>query len=264
MQMNFSTTMRPEMSQIISPRMIQSMEILQLAVMALQKRIEHELEENPFLELREPGAEEEGYPNEPELGAVVETPEQPAVEAQEQEKPEPELVIDAQSGEKDFERIEALEAISEDWADHFNEESRPSANRISEEMDKKHDAMANMAARPQSLQDYLEEQLPYLDIDPPTRALVDFLISHIDDRGYLGYFDEDKHTYFSYTLEELAAEIGGDVTVEQLSAALEFVQQLDPIGVGARDTKECLMLQLARETPHRDVVCALIQHHLED
>ena len=256
MQMNFSTTMRPEMSQIISPRMIQSMEILQLAVMALQKRIEHELEENPFLELHEPGSEEDGYPNEPELGEVVETSDEPKPEMAEQE-----LVIDAKSGEQDFERMEAL---NEDWADHFNEESRPSANRVSEEMDKKHDAMANMAARPQSLQDFLGEQLPYLDIDAETRALVDYLISHIDDRGYLGYFDEDKHTYFSYTLEELAAEIGGSITVEQLSDALEWVQQLDPLGVGARDTKECLMLQLSRETQHRDVVCALIQHHLED
>src|SRR5262249_20459573 len=71
-------------------------------------------------------------------------------------------------------------------------------------------------------------------------------------------------TYHSYTLEELAAEIGGGVTVEQLSDALEWVQQLDPVGVGARDTKECLMLQLTKDTKHRDIVCTLIMHHLED
>jgi RNA polymerase sigma-54 factor len=259
MQLNFSTTMKPEMQLSISPRMIQSMEILQLAVMALQERIEHELEENPFLELREPGTDEEGYPNEPELGETVETV--PVTDEPKPETPEQELVIDAKSGEQDFERMEQL---NEDWADHFNEESRPSANRVSEEMDKKHDAMANMAARPQSLQDYLEEQLPYLDIDAPTRAIVGYLISHIDDRGYLGYFDEDKKTYVSYTLEELAEELKGTVSVEQLSDALEWVQQLDPLGVGARDTKECLMLQLTRDTVHRDVVCALILNHLED
>ena len=54
-------------------------------------------------------------------------------------------------------------AINEDWADHFNEEHRPSSNRISEESDKKHDAMVNMAARPQSLQDYLNDQLAFVD-----------------------------------------------------------------------------------------------------
>src|SRR5205823_14959167 len=122
-----------------------------------QERIEHEMEENPFLELREPGSEDEGYPKDAELGETVETPAPP--EEAPPEKPEEELVIDAKSAEQDFER---MEAINEDWSDYFNEESRPSANRIDEAMDKKHDAMANMAARPQSLQDYLETQIPYL------------------------------------------------------------------------------------------------------
>ena len=52
MQLNLGTSMRTELLQVISPRMIQSMEILQLPVMALQERIEHELQENPVLELR--------------------------------------------------------------------------------------------------------------------------------------------------------------------------------------------------------------------
>ena len=43
-----------------------------------------------------------------------------------------------------------------------------------------------------------------------------------------------------------------------------MVQKLDPPGVGARDLKECLLLQLTPETPHRDVLRALIQNHLED
>src|SRR5438067_223377 len=168
MQLNIGTSMRAELSQVISPRMIQSMEILQLPVMALQERIEHELQENPVLEEREPGADEEGYPNQPELGEVVEPPEEPKPEL-----PEQELVIDAKSAEQDFERMEAL---NEDWSNYFNEESRPSSNRISEDMDKKHDAMANMADRPQSLQDYLNEQLPYVDAEIVNLDLVRYLI----------------------------------------------------------------------------------------
>ena len=258
MQLNLGTQMRAEMSLTISPRMIQSMEILQLPVMALQERIEHELQENPFLEEREPGTDEEGYPKDAELGEVVEPP--PEVETT-PEMAEQELVIDEKSAEQDFERMEAINA---DWSDYFNEESRPSSNRVSEDMDKKHDAMANMADRPQSLQNYLEEQIAEIEIDAHTREHVEYLISHIDDRGYLAHFDENKHAYTSYTLEELAAQHPGGVTLEQLSDALEVVQQFDPLGVGARDTKECLMLQLKRDTPHRDVVCALILHHLED
>ena len=111
MQMNLGTSMRTELAQVISPRMIQSMEILQLPVMALQERIEHELQENPVLELREPGAQEEGYPNEPELGEVVEAPETPP--EPKAEIPEEELVIDAKSAETDFERMEFT--MKDDW-----------------------------------------------------------------------------------------------------------------------------------------------------
>ena len=75
-----------------------------------------------------------------------------------------ELVIDENgSNELDFDRLEAL---SKDWEDHFNEEHRPSRNGMDEEGDKKHDAMQNMASRPQSLQDYLNDQLAFLDLTP--------------------------------------------------------------------------------------------------
>src|SRR5688572_10001742 len=119
MQLNLGTQMRPEMAQIISPRMIQSMEILQLPIMALQERIEHELQENPVLELREPGNEDEGYPNTPELAHTVESLEPAAAEEPKNEVPEQELVIDDKNAEKDFERMDSL---NEDWYDYFNEE----------------------------------------------------------------------------------------------------------------------------------------------
>src|SRR5262245_58332644 len=161
MQMNLGTSMNQGMVQTISPRMIQSMEILQQPVMALQERIEHELEENIFLELREPGTDENGEPAAPESG---EEPEIPAPEPEAAiEKPEAELVIDAKNGEQDFERMEAL--TDGDWSEYYAEESRPSANRISEDMDKRHDAIANIADRPESLQDHLNSQLAELDTE---------------------------------------------------------------------------------------------------
>src|ERR1043165_2258186 len=191
MQLNINTSMRPEMRQEISPRMIQSMEILQLPVMALQERIEHELEENPFLELREAGAEnEDGAMKDAEVAEIIEPPPQPEERA---ETPETELVIDAKSGEQDFER---MESINEDWSDYFNEESRPSATSIDAAMDKKHDEMANMAARPQSLQDHLNDQLAYLDDDVVNIDLIRYMISHLDERGYLTTPLEDIRQYY--------------------------------------------------------------------
>ncbi|MBI3824253.1 MAG: RNA polymerase factor sigma-54 [Planctomycetes bacterium] len=246
MQLNLGTSMRPEMLQTISPRMIQSMEILQLPAMALLERVEHELVENPFLERLDEANPEDGYPNTPELGQEIEPPE-PAPEAA-VEKPETELVIEPKSAEEDFERMEAL---SEDWG--LNEESRPSANRVSEEMDKKHDAMANMAARPQSLQEFLTDQLAYVDTEIVNLDLLRYVISHLDERGYL-----------PTPLEDIQRSYGQDVSLLQVEQALEDLQGLEPLGVGARSLEECLLLQVTRETPHRDVVRALISTHMED
>src|SRR5713226_6774265 len=151
--MGMGMQMRPEMRQqlILAPRMIQSMEILQLPIMALQERIQQELVENPVLELKE--AKDETAPDET---ASEEGPTEFQEEGKDQSDSRTELVIDANgNGEEDFER---LEKINQDWADHFNEEhSRVSSNRIDEEGDRRHDFEQNMPSRPQSLQDFLNE-----------------------------------------------------------------------------------------------------------
>src|SRR5207253_6804007 len=57
---------------------------------------------------------------------------------------------------------------------------------------------------------------------------------------------------------------GGVVTTAQVEEAIKMIQQLDPPGVGARSTKECLLLQITDETPHRETLRRLVQDHLED
>src|SRR5262249_35295398 len=133
MQLNTTMTQRMDQKMILAPRMIQSMEILQLPIMALQERIQQELQENPVLELKEVSTEDQ--PAEEEEAAAPETPE--ATEESDD------------LGDFDLDRLEAL---SRDW--DYNEEHRMSRNGVDEEGDKKHDAMQNMASRPQSLQDY--------------------------------------------------------------------------------------------------------------
>jgi RNA polymerase sigma-54 factor len=257
---------RQEQKLILAPRMIQSMEILQLPIMALQERIQQELQENPVLELKENSDE----PAEPEAGPA---------EAEVASPDSRELVIeDNGTNAEDFDRLESL---NRDWEDLFNEEHRPSRNSIDEEGDRKHDAMQNMASRPQSLQDYLTEQLGYLDAPAEMVPLVRHVIAHVDDNGFLSIFDESDPEYQKLlrepdykparpihrrppTLEEIAASFDLPVTPEQVEEALGHVQKLDPPGVGARDLKECLLLQVTQETPHRDIVKTLIQNHLED
>jgi RNA polymerase sigma-54 factor len=257
MQLNLNQTQRMGQVLVLAPRMIQSMEILQLPSMALQERILQELQENPVLELRDA---EDSPPPEGE-GGEAEGFDTAEVADENYDPGAKELVIDeGGANELDFDRLEAL---SKDWEDHFNEEHRPSRNGMDEESDKKHDAMQNMASRPQSLQEYLEEQVGFLDLAPEQSRLMRHVIAHLADNGYLGYLDE-KDAFHAFTLEDIARTFDEPVTPAQVEEALHLVQKLDPPGVGARDLRECLLLQLTPDTPHRDLLRLLILNHMED
>jgi RNA polymerase sigma-54 factor len=245
MRMEIGPRMEQGLRQIIAPRMIQSMEILQLPVMALQEKIQQELQENPFLETRDARAAEET----------------------EEAAAEPEFNPDAplkhdETGDIEFAR---MEEINRDWEDHFNEEHRPSRMALEEQSDKKLDAMQNIASAPQSLQEHLTEQFAYFDLSPEQWEMAEFIVSHLDDNGYLLAHDPDSGKPAPILLEELARNYGNSATLADMEAALAVVQKLDPPGVGARDTKECLLLQVDDDkVDHPDLVRALILHHLED
>ncbi|HEX8200692.1 MAG TPA: RNA polymerase factor sigma-54 [Isosphaeraceae bacterium] len=219
MRLDTSQQMRTDMRLRMAPRMIQSMEILQLPLLALQERIDQELIENPILvDMREAT---------------------PASEAEEAAAPEP------AEAEPEFEGFD-------DW-DSFGETHRPSRAALSEEADRKHDAMQNMASRPPSLHDYLADQLGFLDADPTLRALAEYIIHNLDDNGFL-----------NLDLSEVIRDFGGDASREQAERALALVQKLDPPGVGARNLRECLLLQLTPDVPCRDVLQILVANHLDD
>ena len=218
--------------------MIQSMEILQLPILALQERIEQEMEENPVLEMQEED------PDLPTETAETESPDAPSEE-------ERELVIDeAHNNEEDFERLLNLD---EDWPDTFEERTRPSRGEVEQAGQRKLDAMANMTARPQSLEDYLHDQLGWFDLEPELRAVAERIIYNLDANGYL-----------QNSLEDF---LGADATEAQLELAREalaLVQKLDPAGVGARDLRECLLLQLRPGMPFCEQLQTLISSHLGD
>lgn len=227
MRLDTSQQMRTDMRLRMAPRMIQSMEILQLPLMALQERIDQELSENPVLvDLRESPA----------------TPEADAEEAP--AAPEP-------AEEPGYEGMDD----GDDWADSYAEAHRPSRAALSEEADRKHDAMQNMASRPRSLHDDLADQLGFLDAEPAVRSLAEYIIYNLDDNGYLPH---------GLGLSDMVRDFGGDVTLAQAEEALALVQKLDPPGVGARDLRECLLLQLTPDIPCRETLHVLIANHLDD
>jgi RNA polymerase sigma-54 factor len=245
LQLNQTLNQRLEQKMILAPRMIQSMEILQLPVLALQERIEQELEENPVLELREAAPEE--------------------VPPAEDEGPDPDgpLISDADNA-LDFNRLDEL---TRNYSESFDEDHRPSRSGIDEEGDRKHDAMQNMPARPRSLRDHLIEQLTFLDVDPEQHDLLTYVISHIDGNGYLADHrvdDSGNEIVRPFTVDELVTNYAKPVSAAEMEGAIALIQRLDPPGVGARDLRECLLLQLTPETPNRELLFALIVNHLED
>ena len=247
MRLGMDFVMRPDLKTVLAPRMIQSMEILQLSIIELQAKIEEALQENPFLELKEKHAEE-GEEVVPEFN------------------PDAPMKHD-ETGDLEFNRLEEL---NRDWDDHFNEEHRGSRASLEEEGDRKLEAMANMPDRPPSLQDYLGDQLGELDLDEPERRLARHICSFVDRTGYLGAReraseDDDRDTFRSVTLDEIAALYDELVTAEQVEDTLvHVVQRLDPPGVAARDLKECLLAQVSADAPLADAVRTLVRDHLED
>lgn len=241
MRMSMGMEARQTQTQKLAPRMIQSMEILQLPVLALEERIEQEMNENPLLEIAE-----------------VDTalPEDEQVEAAPVDGPtedERELVVDNEHDNRDdFERLLNMDS---ELSGTFDDSFRRSSNRIEEDGDRRHDLMANAQTRPESLNDYLLHQLAELDIDDRVEQMAERIISTLDarDGGYLRMPLADLLPH-SHTAED----------VEIAKEALKVVQGLEPLGVGARNLRECLLLQLRKEMPLYEEMHKLITNHLED
>jgi RNA polymerase sigma-54 factor len=218
--------------------MIQSMEILQLPVLALEERIEQEMNENPMLETLERD------PDAPEELSERDNPDAPT-------ESEKELVVDeTKDNRDDFERLMEMD---QEFPDAFDDGPRRSANRMEEIANRKHDAMANLAARAETLQHYLEMQLGELELDDELLEMAERIVTSLDSNGYL-----------TTNLEDLLPADTDEVTHALARKALEVVQSLDPPGVGARDLRECLLLQLHPDTPFYDEVKTLVSGHLED
>ncbi|MFM7292018.1 MAG: RNA polymerase factor sigma-54 [Planctomycetia bacterium] len=249
MRMSFGQEMRMAQKQMLAPRMIQSMEILQLPVMALEERIEQEIQNNETLEVDEPGLDEAGG------GAAAADagggPTDAAAEASAKTVDERPLIVDQEHANRaDFER-------SYDWSSEYpdsdDDRSRPSATQIDEAGDRYLDAMANMAERPETLSDHLHDQLSNYDLTEAERQAADKVIYNLDVNGYL-----------PMPLEELVDPDGPPDQLPQLQKALEIVQGMDLPGVGARDLRECLLLQIRPEMPNFRQLRRLVSDHLED
>ena len=235
MKLEMTGHMRLEQRMKLAPHMIQSMEILQLPLLALQERIEQELNSNPVLELEEESDADE-----------AEAPEAAPAEDSDAEKA---LVVDGENRTKDFERLDSLD---DDFKNFLDQSGPYYGRRDSEEKDRKLEAIKNTAAPPQSLHDYLQEQWRLMDMAEPVRKAGVAIIDFIDNRGYL-----------TVPLEQLHTKGSTDFTPEHLKEAMRLVQQLDPPGVGARDARECLLIQMAQSSEDLSFEYRLVANHMD-
>jgi RNA polymerase sigma-54 factor len=211
----------------LAPQIIQSIEILQLPLLELDRLIKQELEENPVLEVEEKQEKEE---------------------VSDEEKAE--QAREAEAEKEADEKFEKLLELEDNYPDYFSQSQGPPKSSAGEK-DKKMEAMQNTAAKPMSLQDYLFQQFNMKNRSDRERTAAERIIYNIDDNGYLRYALEEIFD-FETTPQNLA------------EAILAEIQSYDPPGVGARNTTECLLLQLDRDDEKFVIKEKLIRYHLDD
>lgn len=227
---------RQEQKTILSQRLIQSAELLQLPLLRLEERIDKELESNPVLELEESVNESD----EADLWG-----------------PDSNLgdnTSDNANDDKD-------DFIANNYADTIDEQPVRSQNRL-ENLSLQHsDLLNNLPTHMESLQDHLLEQLRWLDLSPEQRLLCERIIDNISPEGYLRGEMTDDGTTKEFQLEDILTDQKEYQSAQQ---ALSIVQSFDPKGVGARTIREALLLQVVSPSPYEKEVRKLITHHLED
>jgi RNA polymerase sigma-54 factor len=205
-----STQLKQEIK--INPRLYQAMDLLYMPLLDLQQHLKQELMNNPFLEMVEPEEEDDEE------------------EGQTEESPEPEKAND----EIDWEEI---------LLNGFD-----AGGRHEEHEEKEYYEPVTVETR--DLGDHLRDQIQLLELSPRQRLLADEFVGNIDEDGYLACPVDEIFTSINDLVRSTAEEMEQDpldapiYSRAELEEMLSIIQGLDPPGVGARDLRECLLLQL--------------------
>ncbi len=212
--MSQSTQLRQELK--INPRLYQAMDLLYMPLLDLQQHLKQELLNNPFLDLVD--IEEEDEEEQTEAEAVPETPEEK-------------------------ERGEEI-----DWEEILLDGFDTAGGRREEHEEREYYEPVTVAKR--DLSDHLRDQVSLLELSPREMLLADEFLGNINDDGYLAIPLEQIVESVNEMITQAAESQDRDLadlpmyTVEEGVTMLSTVHELDPPGVGARDLRECLMLQL--------------------
>jgi RNA polymerase sigma-54 factor len=228
----------------MTPQLQQAIRLLQLSTLELQLEVQAVLDSNLMLE------PDDG-------GEISSTVSEPVREASAKKDDDPPSTAD----NSDAEVTSAAETIPDDlpvdtnWEDTYDmgvtSYSAPADNDS-------RDFFETHSAEGQSLQDHLSWQLELSSFSDEDRVIAEAIVDSINDDGYLSVSLED-------ILECLDLEPDQEIGVAEIQAVLRRIQHFDPVGVGARDPGECLLIQLNALdpcTPWRDQALSLIDEHV--
>jgi RNA polymerase sigma-54 factor len=211
---------------IMTPSLQQAIKLLQLSKLELQEVLNQELLENPLLEESAEEAKQE----------------EADAEAQEKTQTEEEAKAAEPAPEKEKDSFDEIDydAYFQDYIEYgYN----PRMGEDHEEF-----PIENTLTRPPNLTDHLAWQLGMSDASPAVKDIGAFIIGNIDEDGYLRANNE-----------EIAA--AGPYDPADVEKAIKVIQSLDPIGVGARDLRECLLLQLEFLEVDNPLVESIVRDH---
>jgi len=221
---------------LMTPQLQQAIKLLQLSRMELEEFVQEQLSENPILE--------EGH---------HETSEEKVETERAKEATEQQAVEDHMGSAVDIvDKVSEGEPNDMDWENFSRMQERAAPTPSSAKKgDDEYPNYENMVTRAASLNEHLMMQIGELDLSENEHNIAQLLIGNIDERGYL-----------RTTLEEISQAEGH--SVDAFDDILDTIQRLDPPGVGARDLKECLLLQLRQNHLKNGIVEKIVEHHMHD
>jgi RNA polymerase sigma-54 factor len=210
--------------QVLTPGLMQMVSVLALNKLELKEMIDAEMVENPVLE---------------EIDETVPMLDQVAGREERLERGAEEVAAPPKDV---FTEI--------DFGSYFQDYLDPGYRTQPEYEESDKPSFENFLSQPTTLTDHLEWQLGSTPLEPPLRTAAEFVIGNLDGDGYLAASEEEMVEAFSQSAENESPE---DKALERSAAAelirrgIDLVQHLDPSGVGARDLRECLLIQIAAQ-----------------
>ncbi len=238
-------------SLVLAPQLQQSLALLQAPTLELKALVEAELQQNPVLEEI---AEQEGEPGE----KAVDNDEGESTEVTDFAEPPEDVKFDETTAKNqdnspepvdDFQaEFERLVQMDQEWRDHFAQANTPI--RSSSEEEEKRQFMIDSITAETSLAQYLVEQVRDTRLTEEEQGMAELIIGNIDDYGYL-----------NATVEEIATS--SKLSPEKIAEVLKVIQTFEPAGVGARDLRECLLLQLERAGQQESLEYRVVRDYMD-